>query len=228
MTLHVIVPTRFPDLIDRFVDSLWENETGDYSLIVVVNGPETNNWSISRARTVYYPDESFVFSKAINMGLSVCALDSGNVILVNDDCVVIEPDTFQRLDSIGSSKPGIGILSPLIKGFVGNPSQRWWEKDLHWEHGQKINTVHGNMPVCFPCVWVSRSLINEIGGLNEEIRGYGHEDNEYCLRARKAGYVTAVTSEVVIQHGDGSCVRERGKTWSLSFNRIFKQQRGNV
>ena len=72
-----------------------------------------------------------------------------------------------------------------------------------------------------PCVYVKRSVFEKVGLLNENLDGGRGEDVEFCTRCRKAGFLTAVTSRVTIQHGDGGTELGEGwgKTWGLSFAR---------
>jgi GT2 family glycosyltransferase len=57
--------------------------------------------------------------------------------------------------------------------------------------------------LCFQGVYIKRSTIDLVGLLDERFTGYGSDDDDYCLRVRKAGLFLAVTSEVVMQHGFG-------------------------
>jgi GT2 family glycosyltransferase len=145
--------------------------------------------------TLLYKDPLFVFAKAVNMGIK--ALLTKDVILVNDDCQVIQPDFFRKLATYAAFHPDIGILSSLIRGKVGNDLQRWTPKtrECLFEYENAIG-------ICFPCVFLRRKMINQIGLLNEGFVDYGGEDTEYCTRARAAGWRTAVVTNLVIQHGD--------------------------
>jgi GT2 family glycosyltransferase len=88
----------------------------------------------------------------------------------------------------------------------------------------KCNKDNGFIPVCFPCVYIKRELINKIGLLDEDYIYYGFDDNDYCLKANEADYWTMITNKLYVKHGLGGAKLERGLNWSLSFARQGQQQ----
>lgn len=219
MSFTVIVPNRFPDIMGPLLESMVVHEP-TLQLLVVANGPDAHLREYPGCKVILYGDQKFIFSKAINMALQATP---GNIILLNDDCKLLRAGTLQQLDWIGQSRKEIGILSPLIMGCVCNPVQRWYEKESYWQSHNHMIYVHGADPVCFPCVWINRAAIDKIGLLAERFDKYGGEDNEYCNRMRANDFRVAVTNAVTVQHGDGGpeLGPGRGKTWSLSFARLY-------
>lgn len=211
MSYSVIIPNRYPDIIAPLVYSIRKFEPKADILIVADNHQDSYGFSV-----VTHTLDRFQFSKAVNLGIENRPLN--DIILLNDDCRLLEP-IFQELIDIADKYPTVGILSPLIKGCVGNPAQRYHEYRKHWQDYENLKFVCGALPVCFPCVLLRRNMISKIGLLDETISGYGYDDDEYCQRARRLGWDTAVTCRVVVQHGDGGRDLTRGKTWSTSFVR---------
>ena len=211
MTYTVLVANRYPDIIVPLVKSIKKYEP-DANVLVLADH-HNNNYGF---RALSHSLDTFQFSVVMNMGIEACPYD--DIILLNDDCVLLEP-TFGPLFEVSAKYPSVGILSPLIRGCVGNVLQRYHEQAKWWAADETIKFVWGNKPVCFPCVLLRRDMIRKIGLLDETIEGYGFDDNEYCERARRMGWDTAVTSRVIVQHGDGARDLTRGKTWSLSFAR---------
>jgi O-antigen biosynthesis protein len=166
---------------------------------------------------VPYDDAHFAFARAVNIGIR--AVPGTDIILLNDDCRVIEWNCFDRLAQLAYADPRTGILSPIIVGCVGNEVQRWHEACRYWTPNIDFIDVLEPSPVCFPCVYIKRKMLDEIGFMNEQIAGYGYDDHDLCSRARFAGWKTAVTQRVVIQHGDGSpsLGDGRGRSWSVSY-----------
>jgi GT2 family glycosyltransferase len=166
-------------------------------------------------------DDEFIYARNANRGIA--HLKDKDVILCNDDLECVEPDFFHKLDSVASKYPKCGILSPLIDGGVGNvlqqypPIQQW--REISVDTVAIRGTDPASLPVCFPCVWISRRMINEIGLLDENFVQYGFDDNDYCIRARKAGYLTMITRSLHIKHGEGGNYLNRGHNWSCSFAR---------
>jgi len=90
---RVIVPNKYPDIIQPLLESvkLYEPDT---KLLIVANDHK-NDYGHDM---IEYDQDQFVFSHAVNQGVS--AIGDANIICLNDDCVLLEP-TFQRLDSCG-------------------------------------------------------------------------------------------------------------------------------
>jgi GT2 family glycosyltransferase len=215
MAYGVVIPNRYPDVIQPLITSLRKFEPDSRVVIVADGHSDSYGYEL-----IKYEEPEFQYAKAVNMGIShLVGLD---VILLNDDCVLLEDLTFSRLCDVLRLFPTIGLVSPMIRGCVGNPAQRWHEKPKHWQAWETIKLIHKNV-VCFPCVCLRGEMLDQIGYLDETINGYGGEDSEYCQRARLTGWTTAITSQVIVQHGNGG--RELasgwGKTWSASFSRRY-------
>ena len=214
----IVVPNRYPDVIEPLIESI--RAFDNTSEVLIVAHEHDGDYGHEMIR---YPDKEFKYSKAVNLGIQ-WAMNTGDfpdIVLMNDDCRLIHPSAMAHLKSEMDGVQRVGIMSPLIKGGVGNPVQRWHETAKWWRQFEAIKLVWGNDPVCFPCVMLKSEMVRQIGLLNENIPGYGFEDNDYCYRARSYGWWTAVTRRVIIQHGDGSSSLEtgRGKSWSTSFAR---------
>jgi GT2 family glycosyltransferase len=217
MSFGVVILNKYVEVILPLLESI-RCFIPPHPRIVIVADGHSDGYGYE---TVYYRSENFCFAAAANLGIR--ALGTEDVILLNDDCVILEENFFSRLHIFGSTFPEVGILSPLVVGCVGNPLQRWHEADKYWHIGAEP-IKFTNDTVCFVCAWLSRRMLNDIGLLNENIkRRYGYEDDEMCRRARAAGWQTAVTSTMMVQHGDGGTELGSGwgKSWSTSFARRY-------
>ena len=65
-----------------------------------------------------------------------------------------------------------------------------------------------------------RSLLDDIGHLNDCFNPYGFEDSDFCIRAIRAGYVNYVTSDVWLFHGTDS--RHRSRDYAKYNKMIFR------
>lgn len=212
---NIIIPNRFPDVIQPLLQSIEEKEDAAHSLIIVADGHENfyGHWGVK------YSDPHFCYSKAINLGIKQTGLYE-DVVLLNDDCKVLEWNFFNRLRDFAYARPEVGILSPLIVGCVGGEGQqRFWEKEKWWGLDVDFIDILDPHPVCFPCVFIKKKMLSEIGLMKESIAGYGGDDVELCQRARAAGWKTSVTQRLTIQHADGSPALGdgRGKSWAKSY-----------
>lgn len=216
--LTIIIANRYPDIIQPLLESIGADASHPETEIVIVSDGHQDSFGY---HGVVYDLPTWQYSVGVNMGIrySVERWPKNDIILINDDCKLYNKFDMLDLHIIGREMGPVGILSPLIRGCVGNPVQRYHEKGKHWRHGETLKLVWNPDPVCFPCVWLRSAMLNRVGLLNETIKGYGFEDDEYCYRARGDGWITAVTPLVVVQHGDGERDLTRGKTWSTSYAR---------
>ncbi len=214
----VIVLNKYPELANHFLESVRRFHTRLPEILVVADRhKETFGDDIHVLPT----DDPFTYSKNANRGIRY--FPGKDIILCNDDLSCVQGDFFDRLYSTALKYPQCGILSPLIDGGVGNPLQQYpangyWQ-DVPADTIAIAGTSPDSMPVCFPCVYIRRRLIDEIGMLDETFMGYGEDDSDYCIRARKADYWTMITRTLHIKHGSGGNVLSRGKNWSVSFAR---------
>lgn len=100
----------------------------------------------------------FSFSNGVNR--MVRAARGENLILINDDC--IPPSGWVEMLLSAAEDPRVGIVGGLSEGSSGTF-------------------------VPFGLVLIKSEVFKRIGGLDERYR-LGHEDSDYCSRAREAGF----------------------------------------
>jgi GT2 family glycosyltransferase len=119
----IIVPSRFPDIFEDCRDSINKFAPKENKILVrdgnSIAAPE--GW-----QTIQGPDAKFVYSRNINLGI---AASTGDVLLTNDDVRFMHPNTLEIMQNVMARNPEVGILSPLIKGDVGE----YWQS-----HATKI------------------------------------------------------------------------------------------
>ena len=131
----------------------------------------------------------------MNLGITAC---SGDVLVMNDDCQFIQPETLYTLQSLFVTHPHVGILSPSVDGVANGV----------WHTVQAIQET--NHYLSFVCVLIRRSMLEKIGLLDEKFTFYGGEDVDLCRRAQHAGFKLAVTGLVTVahKHASSSYIRE--------------------
>ena len=217
----VVIPHKYEDVIQPLLASIKRKlpKEGLHTPIVFVADGHDRNYGF---KSVPYNESHFSFSRAVNIGIRSSG-EFSDIILLNDDCVILEWNFFERLAQLAYAHEKIGILSPLVVGCVGNPLQRWYERDQFWTPDRDFIDVPSPNPVCFPCVYIKRIVFNTAGMMNEWIASYGRDDDDMCERARAAGWRTTVTQRLIVQHGDGSADlgSGRGTSWNASFMRRY-------
>ena len=154
------------------------------------------------------------YTKSTNKGLKFSK--ARYVITLNSDTCVT-PGWLYGMHNCLASSSKIGIVGPLSNAAS-------WQSvpDLMDENGFKINQLPQGMTPNkmaelvtkvskknFPkvnvingfCFMIKRSLIEKIGYLDEVNfpTGYG-EENDYCIRAKQAGYELAIADNAYVYH----------------------------
>jgi GT2 family glycosyltransferase len=215
-----LVLNKYPEVFHRFYESLVSSDPGYGRLLVVTDNHDGSDLGPGNYEVLasYGP---FVFSKNVNLGLNYLAPE--DVIFCNDDISFPEKGTLSKLAGYARARTNVGITAPLVDGGVGNPYQDYNQRETYWRLDQIEGTVTGrtstSKPVCFICVYIKRKMIDEIGLLDESFTGYGLDDNDYCIRARRAEWRTTITSLCHVKHGDGGSDAVRGLNWHQTYSR---------
>ncbi len=153
----------------------------------------------------------FVFARNANLGID--AAGDADVVLLNDDALLKTRRGLTRLSEAVRARPDVGVCSAGIEGGVGNPRQR--------PRGRR-GIVLQDEDLAFVCVYLTRRVLERVGELDERFVGYGFEDNDFCVRARRAGFALGVWDGCVVDHGGGlpSTFRDR-----RGFQALFDRNR---
>ena len=154
------------------------------------------------------------YTLAANQGMR--ASSAGYIVLLNSDTIVT-PGWLEKLVACAQSDNKIGLVGPLSNTASWQSIPKI-EEDGDWAknplpEGLSIldtsaivakysNQVYPRMSFLNGfCLLLRRELVEEIGFFDEETfgRGYG-EENDYCLRARKAGWDLALADDTYVFH----------------------------
>jgi len=112
------------------------------------------------------------------------------VVLLNDDAILQTPGGFSLLAQSAKDNPEYGIIAAATNN-VGNLNQR----------PQGIGLREDPRMVCFIAVYIPRTTIEKVGLLDERFVGYGLDDDDYCLRVRRAGLKIGIHDGCYVDHG---------------------------
>lgn len=129
------------------------------------------------------------------------------IVLLNND-VVVTPEWLSGLLECHASHALAGIVGPLTNNASG--IQVVPEPDYaacggldlfasRFRVQHRFRRVNSRRVVGF-CMLFSRSLIDEIGLLDEQFGTGNYEDDDFCIRAAVAGYQNLVAADVYIHH----------------------------
>lgn len=187
-------------------------------------------------------DDSIGYTRAANAGLRQTT--AKQVVLLNSDTIVT-PGWLAGLRECLSSAPEIGIVGPLSNAAsyqslpaVRSPSGDWSLNPIpsSWGVDQLADLLRATSERTFPrvpflngfCLMISRDVIARIGYFDADAfpLGFG-EENDFCLRARDAGFALAVADHVYVFHAKSRSFRhDRRKSLSKKGQTALRRKHG--
>lgn len=165
-------------------------------------------------RTVRFP-EPLGFPRAANEGARRARHEY--LVLLNSDTVV----TDWWLDDLAAaltSDPGLAVVSP-VTNRCGHDAQvaegaAGIEASQIPEFAASIRGRTGAIPepqlLTFFCVMIRRTVWERLAGLDEVYHPGYSEDDDFCLRARLAGYRMAIVPSVFVFHAGNATFDANG------------------
>jgi GT2 family glycosyltransferase len=209
-----IIEFNRPELTSRAIISAHTYAGMPHDVVVIVNSPTTAPLITKTAKK--YAGELIVNRK--NTGYTKAA----NTIIRmagDEDVVLLNSDTWCEVDWLkhlhdaahGDHKVKIGMACPQLVEKYGLHKNK---PCGHAGSGCKNRTLERIFLFKgwfgFACAYLRRSMINEIGLMNEKHFNYG-SDREYGMLAMNKGYWVVHTHHSVVHHiVQGSQIRERG------------------
>lgn len=226
----------------NLLHSFKKNTYSNLEIIVVVNGSvETLDEGKKKYKWVRWIDAG-----PLNIGQTGCYnlgfayAKKKNDLLYIDSDVVIDKDMISNLVQCAQSNPKIGIVTPMILYL----SDRNWVNQA----GSNVDLITGRVKVGWgpkkdfmigkevqnsgTLMYIKRSVVDKIGGVDDWFLCYF--DPDYCLRAKKAGFITWYEPKAICFHDqskDSNIWRPRVLTraYLLGRNRIlFMRRHGNM
>lgn len=149
-------------------------------------------------------DDNLGFAGGNNCGLRVAKGEY--IVLLNNDTYVTQGWLYGLIRHLAKD-PKLGLVSPVTNN-IGNEAKI----DIHYSDMSEMaaaarayTAAHArhlipNDVVAFFCVAWRRSLLEEVGLLDEQFELGFFEDDDYCRRVREAGYGVAIAEDVFIHH----------------------------
>lgn len=238
--VSIIIPNKDEkETLKKCLDSIKEKSTyRNYEIIIVENnstGQEIFDYykeidGRDGIRVVYWKS-GFNYSALNNFGFTFAKGDY--ILCLNNDVTVITPDWLERMigqcqrkevgivgvklyypdDTIQHAGIVIGIGGVAGALFVGMP--RMFTGYLH-----KAAIQQDLSAVTAACMMVKRSVYEELGGLEEELK-VAFNDVDFCLRAREKGYLVVYDPNVELYHFES---KSRGTEDSKEKIRRFQNE----
>ena len=174
--------------------------------------------------TLVENEENLGYTRSANRGLQSCMADFR--IMLNSDTIVSK-NWAQKMAAVAYMSDSIGIVGPLsnaagsqsipdIKGKSGQTAinklpkgvkladldlacEKWSSADLF----PRVPLVHG---FCFA---IKKAVIDNIGFFDDaNFERYYGEENDYCFRAREAGFEFAIATNTFVYHRKSRSIEE--------------------
>ena len=207
LTSIIIVTFNQLEYTCQCVESIRRMTDEPYELIFVDNASSDGTVEYLRSLNgakVIENTENRGFPAAANQGIAVAA--GTQILLLNNDTIATTGWLRRLLDAMYSD-PRIGLVGPC-SNFVGSEQQIEVSYEnltsldaFAWEWGKAHagQRIDAHRLIGF-CLLIRRELIEAVGLLDERFGIGCFEDDDYCLRAIKAGWRPVIAVDAFIHH----------------------------
>ncbi|MBY0229822.1 MAG: glycosyltransferase family 2 protein, partial [Gemmataceae bacterium] len=154
---------------------------------------------------------------------------AGLVVLLNNDTTV-SPGFASRLRAAADAHPAFGVLGPVIY-YMDEPAKVMTDGTLFNRPEEKGFFQRLPVPVAPAepppvaevdivngcCMAIRREVFQRIGLIDERFFLI-HEESDFCLRARRAGWRSGVIGEGLVWHKGSSSFKRSGRGWQRYYD----------
>ncbi|MBD0381613.1 glycosyltransferase family 2 protein [Paenibacillus sedimenti] len=226
MITSIIIPTyNEKTLLRDCIYSIRQHTDVPYEIIVVDNGSTDGTLEFLLQEEI--PFVSFYgnrgFPAACNAGMK---LSKGSAILLLNNDVLLTPNWLRHMLDCLYHQEDIGIVGPMSNYASGR--QKIQEAYTNLDdmtrkyNGQKKGTYIEVRRLIGFCFLFKREVMQKIGLLDERFSPGHYEDDDYCYRARQAGYRLMIAEDTFIFHYGSASFGKKSKD---QFRQIVERSR---
>jgi GT2 family glycosyltransferase len=235
----LIVSYNARDYLRRCLHSIREHPPSiRYEVLVIDN--ESSDASADMAAEEFpevrliRPGSNDGYGVAVNLGVRQA---EGNLLMFLNPDMEVFAGSFDTLLEFLSRHPRVGVVGPCLVYGDGSPQSSTHRTASAFRLLLEVSRLHLLLPskmrgqllhgaylpkpetmqvdwIIGACHLIPRPVWDEVGPLTEETF-CGHDDYDYCYRARRAGYEVWVCSEAVMVHYTSTSVRKRWSSWEV-------------
>lgn len=171
--------------------------TEDYKIILVDNGSDVTELKATvielqkHPHVLYKNPTNLGFIKGTNLGI---AASTSDVIVLQNNDTIVEPGWLDKM-LLSLEDPEVGLVGPTTVTAASWQNRENLPKEFFFYPSKEIKGM-----LAFFCVAIKREVITKIGYLSEEFGlGFG-DDDDYCERAKNAGYKLVLRTDVTVEH----------------------------
>lgn len=215
------------NVIENFLNTLDIN----FKLVIVDNNSMDNTKIILKTHnrnsiSLFFNDKGLGFGSGANIGLKT--IKSKFVLLVNPDSI-IKTNEISKLISAAKNYKNAAIISPLHRNENGNvhiPARPFFF-NLNKKNTLALDNFVGDCSVehiSGAIMLLNKSKLDKVGFFDENFFLY-YEDDDLCIRSKKAGFENILVHGAIIDHfGGGSIGPPTMKNqWEKHFHFYFSR-----
>lgn len=203
-------------MLSECLESIKQHTPEPHEIIVVDNGSRDHTVDVCRAyrcKFIRFP-ENRGFPIACNAGLR---LASGDLLMLLNNDVLVASRWLRNMQDCLLEEAGAGIVGPYTNYASGQQRVRQLPYTTEEEYKKMSRAMNAPDPsrrievdrlVGF-CMLFRRELMQKIGLLDERYTPGHYEDDDYCHRARQAGYKLLIAGDVFIHHRGSASFRKQ-------------------
>ncbi len=215
------------------LESIFEAGAGeDFEVIVVDNGSSDETVAWLKDLMGREPRLKCIFNEH-NRGFAggnndgVRAASGEFLILLNSDCIVSGgwmmglTDPLARDKRIGATGPVSNMVGNEQRIFTsGSTVEEIQREGFFWTSKSRGSSFETERLVFF-CVTLRRAVFEQVGPLDENFGMGFYEDDDYCIRLKRAGYRLLCMEDVFVYHRGGGSFDGSG----ISTRKIMRENR---
>ncbi|HMS05792.1 MAG TPA: glycosyltransferase [Burkholderiaceae bacterium] len=235
----VVCVHNAPDDVKRCLESVLQWTAPPYEIVLVDDGSAepaaayVAGFAATQGAVHVRNDQARGYTFAANQGMR--AARGEFLILLNSDTIVT-PDWVERMWRVLALDDGAGMVGPLSNtaswqsvpkvseggDWAINPlPDGWTPESFSRELARRTAPLYPEMPFLNGfCMLLRRSMIDAVGYFDETHFGAGYgEENDYALRARKAGWRLRLADNAYVFHA-------QSKSYSHERRKILGERAG--